>query len=362
MPLVFGSPMPKALHAIDYLAASDRHPPRPVCVVFGNESFLKRHSLARLRKEVLPGDDAEFSLATFDGPKSELGDVLDELATVAMFGDGRRLVVVDQADDFISRYRAELEDYVARPSSTGVLVLDVKSWASNTRLYKAVAKSGLQVDCNAPAPGSLTRWLANWAKQVHGVRLASPAAELLVEMVGPELGLIDQELAKLALTAGPNGKITVEAVSRSVGSWRAKTTWEMLDAALAGNAREALVQLDRLLLAGENPIGILAQISSSLRRFAAATRLVLQAERAGRRLALSDALEQSGVKRFVLGKAEGQLRRLGRHRGARLYRWLVEADLDLKGASPMPPRLILERLIVRLAARDARVPAAGRRS
>jgi hypothetical protein len=29
---------------------------------------------------------------------------------------------------------------------------------------------------------------------------------------------------------------------------------------------------------------------------------------------------------------------------------LLEADLDLKGASAMPPRLILERLIVRLAA------------
>lgn len=350
--------MPKALHAIEYLAAADQHAPRPVCVVFGNEPFLKRHALARLRREVLPGDDADFSLATFDGPKCELAEVLDELATVAMFGDGRRLVVVDDADSFVSRYRAELEDYVAQPSSTGVLVLDVKQWPANTRLYKAVAKSGLPIDCNAPAPGSLARWLTHWAKQVHGVRLASAAAEQLVEMIGPELGLIDQELAKLALTAGADKKITVEAVSRSVGSWRAKTTWEMLDAALAGNAREALVQLDRLLLAGENPIGILAQISSSLRRFAAATRLVLQAERAGKRVALSGALQQSGVKRFVLGKAEGQLRRLGRHRGARLYRWLAEADLALKGASPLPPRLILERLIVRLAARDARVPAA----
>jgi hypothetical protein len=28
----------------------------------------------------------------------------------------------------------------------------------------------------------------------------------------------------------------------------------------------------------------------------------------------------------------------------------LEADLDLKGESAMPPRLILERLIVRLAA------------
>jgi len=113
---------------------------------------------------------------------------------------------------------------------------------------------------------------------------------------------------------------------------------------------EAMVQLDRLLAAGEQPVGLLGQISASLRRLAAATRLILQAEAAGRRPVLSTALERAGVKTFVLQKAERQLRRLGRQRGSQLYRWLLEADLDLKGASSLPPRLVLERLILRLAA------------
>ena len=93
-------------------------------------------------------------------------------------------------------------------------------------------------------------------------------------------------------------------------------------------------------------------------RFAAATRLVLQAEAARRRIALRDTLQQAGIKPFVLKKAERQLKLLGRRRGAQLYRWLLQADLDLKGESSMPPRLILERLIVRLAAKEE--PAARR--
>jgi DNA polymerase-3 subunit delta len=173
---------------------------------------------------------------------------------------------------------------------------------------------------------------------------------MMVEAVGPELGLLDQELAKLALMAGSPGKITPEMVDRMVGGWRTKTTWEMLDAALDGNVTAAMVQLDRLLVSGENAIGLLAQISASLRRLAAATRLILQAEAAGRRIALRQALEQAGVRAFVLQKAEGQLRRLGRQRGGQLYRWLLEADLDLKGDSAIPPRYILERLVLRLAA------------
>ena len=112
----------------------------------------------------------------------------------------------------------------------------------------------------------------------------------------------------------------------------------MLDAALAGDAPEALVQLDRLLVSGEVPIALLAQISASLRRFAAAARLVEQAERRRRTVPLRQALEQAGVKPFVLGKAEEQLRKLGRARAMQLYRWLLEADLALKGASSSPTR------------------------
>ena len=343
-----GKPVP----ALDYLAQPEKHPPQPVCALFGDESFLRRQAILCLRTAVLGGDDGDFSLSTFEGRGTLFRDVHEVLSTVAMFGGGKRLAVVEDADDFVTRYRTLLEDYVARPSRSGVLALDLDSLPSNTRLYKSIAASGLLIDCNAPSPVRLCKWLVEWARQHHHVQLPQAAAEMLVEMIGPELGLLDQELAKLALLAGDDKKIAPELVGRSVGGWRAKTTWEMLDAALDGNVREAMLQLDRLLAAGEQPVGLLGQISTSLRRFAAATRLVLQAEATRRRVNLRDALELSGVRSFVLQKAERQLRLLGRQRGAQLYRWLLEADLDLKGESAMPPRLILERLIVRLSARQ----------
>jgi DNA polymerase-3 subunit delta len=207
----------------------------------------------------------------------------------------------------------------------------------------------LAIDCSTPATARLCKWLVDWAKKFHQTNLSSAAADSLVEIIGPELGLLDQEIAKLTQAAGGE-KITPEMVTKYVGGWRAKTTWEMLDAALDGKVGEAIEQLDRLLASGEQPVGILGQISASLRRFAAATRLILLAETSGRRIALPQALERAGIKSFVLQKAERQLRRIGRVRGSKIYGWLLEADLDLKGDSAMPPRLILERLIVRLAA------------
>jgi DNA polymerase-3 subunit delta len=344
--------MSNAIPGLDYLAHPGKHPVGAVCAVFGDESFLKRQALAQIKGQVLAGDDAEFSVTVFDGREAAMRDVLDALAARALFGGGRHLVVVEEGDDFVSQNRGALEDYVSHAKSDSVLVLDVKQWASTTRLAKALANGGLQVECKFPPPARLAKWLVGWSKSRHNALLDPAAAELLVDSVESDMGLLDQELAKLAASAGPGGAVTTELVSQSVVGWRAQTAWAMLDAALAGESRTALVQLDRLLLAGEVPIALLAQIGASLRRLAAATRLIEQAEQARRRITLRSALAEAGMKPFALGKAEEQLRRLGRARAKQLYGWLLEADLALKGTSSSPTRarLLLEQLIVRLSA------------
>jgi DNA polymerase-3 subunit delta len=340
------------LHAIDFLAETKPGEVPGVCVSFGGEALLKRLVIAELKKRVLPEADAEFSLTTLDGATAAWRDVGDELSTVSMFSAGLRLVVVERADDFVSKHRPQLEDYAAQPSSAGVLVLAADSWPGNTRLYKALDKNGLQIECNSPPEAKLIKWLGTWARSRYGAKLEREAIEQLLEIVGPELGVLDQELAKLSAATG-GGAITAESVEQLVHGGRTKTAWEMLDAALAGQAPKALDQLDRLLLAGESPIGLLAQIGSSLRRFATATRAIEQAEAEGRRMPLRTALERAGFKPFILNKAESQIKQLGRARAGKLYTWLLDSDLALKGSSSSPARsrIVLEQLIARVAAK-----------
>ncbi len=353
--------MADTTNALRFLSAKKRPDPPAVCVAFGDEPFLKRLVIAEWREAILDDEDSEFSLTTLQGKAAELRDVLDELATATLFGGSRRMVLVEEADDFVSRHRGALENYTASPAAGGVLVLEVRAWSKSTRLYKAVAKTGLQIECAAPPPAKLLTWLGGWAKERHAAELDPAAAELLIEIIGPELGLLDQELAKLAVAVGPDETIRAETVHQMVGGWRAKTTWDMIDAAVSGDAHEAFLQLDRLLTAGEHPLGLLGPIGYTLRRFAAAARLVQQAQEQGRRLNLRDALKQAGVKPFAVHKAEKQLRQLGRPRGLQLNGWLLAADLDLKGRSNLPPRTILERLIVRMSSTMApQVPARAR--
>ena len=112
-------------------------------VVHGDEDFLRRLVHRAIRKLVLgegegKGDDG-LSSSSHAGDTATFAEVMDELQTVPFFGD-RRLVVVDNADPFVTRYKGlSREKGVGElPAATGVLVLDVKSWTSTTRLAKLV--------------------------------------------------------------------------------------------------------------------------------------------------------------------------------------------------------------------------------
>lgn len=362
-------PVPNTIHAFDYLSATERFPPASVCAVFGDERFLKRLVLNQLRERALAGD-SDLPFSSFDGEEAEWRDVLDELSTLSLFSDCRRLVMVDQADSFISRYRPQLEQYVSQSKSGSVLLLEVGAWPNNTRLYKALDKSGLQIECRAPQRASgrrkeldkdrLLQWLTSWGLKRHEITLTPTAVDLLFELIGPDLGLLDQELAKLALFAEPKQKISPELVRDVVGGWRVKSSWDLVDAAADGNAAEALRQLDRLLQTGEHPLAMLGPISWSLRRFAAAKRIVEQAELSGHRLSLSTALEKAGFRKWpreAMERSQRQLKQIGRERAGCLHRWLLETDLALKGthSSAARSRLALERLLIRLSHHAAQI-------
>lgn len=116
-----------------------------MCAVIGEDRFLKRLTLARIRQELTEdGAAAEF------GPKTPWRDVSDELSTLSLFGDGPRFVVIQDAEDSVKDNRPQLEALAANPGKSGCLILDLKSLASNTRLFKALAETGQIIECSAP--------------------------------------------------------------------------------------------------------------------------------------------------------------------------------------------------------------------
>ncbi len=319
----------------------------PVIAVFGDEPFLRSESIQAIRQTLLPSNDGDESgLTIFSAEQADFSKVKSELSTVSMFGPQSRLIIVQQADAFITANRDKLEDLLSNPPACGTLVLEIASFPTNTRIYKVVAQKGMLINCKSLTEDLLGSWLVKRAT-FYKNSILREAADLLIDKIGTSMGLLDQELVKLGTFA--NGQtIDCDAVNKLSGSWRAQTAWDMLDNALAGQADKALQYLDSLLSAGEQPIVIVAQLSANLRKLAMANRLYLDAQANGRGISFREAIAQAGVKTFVLQKTESQIRRLGIERMSMMLERLTQLDFDLKGDSRLDSRTLLERFLLQL--------------
>jgi DNA polymerase-3 subunit delta len=366
--------MAETVHVFDFLKSAT--PPRAgLCVLFGDEPFLRQLAREHVRGIMTKGD-ADTPVSQHDGSEKtpEWRDVMDELATASLFGGGgARLVVLREADSFVSTFRQKLEDFVTKGKSHGVLVLEVSEFPGNTKLAKMAAEAtATVVDCRPPQKtvgknkvvdeAAITRWLSEWAKTHHNLQLSSDGAKLLLDLTGPVFGVLAQDLAKLSLFVTKGQKVSPEMVQDIVGGWKAKSMWDLGDAVADGNAADALVQLDHVLQAGEHPLAITGSLAWGLRRFALATRIFREMkQRSGVNPSLREVLLQAGFKDWpigTLGKAEARLKQINSQRAGQLYRWLLELDLALKGthSHERRARWAVERLFFRLAKQSATPP------
>lgn len=337
------------VHAFEWLTQPASDLP-DVIALFGNDATLRSWALGSL-----VGDADVTSL---DGETTTWSDVRDDLATASLFDlGGKRTIAIRSADGFLKDHRPELEKYIAKPGSACRLVLELDSLAANTRVYKSLNKDHLLIACTSAVDSksgvtaaTRRKFLSAYVAKRHEVSIANAAADALVEMLGDEIGMLDTEIAKLALYIEPGQTIDEALVREVVAGWKGKTIWQITDAIAEGNSAEALRQLDKLLGSGQRPIALLPQMAWALRRLAMATAVVEHRERSGRRWQLNEVLTAAGV-RNNSKQAEKQLRALGRPRGKQLLPWLLDADLRLKGTHSQEPRdrFLLEHLVIKLA-------------
>lgn len=351
--------MASPAHSFDVLIDEKMPKVLPECVVLhGDDGFLVRETTDKML--ALAGIDAE-TTRTFDGEDCDWIDVHDELATLSLFAsDERRVAVVARGDKLLKSNRPQIEKWVASPAQGSLLFLQLHSLLANTKVYKQVSKTGLRIACGLPTSsprskspdmGAVKKWLRAWAEKSHELIISARQAELILEAVGTDCGLLHQELAKLALYSDSNHKLSDDQVRANVGSWRTRSLWDIADSVVDGRITDALEQLEKIFAAGEAPAAVIPQISWSLRRFGNAAALILQAKQRGRKVSPAQVIGQCGFWGKDVQLAEQRIRRMGLLKSAKILDWLLELDLKIKGSHSNPARAMfaLEELCLRFA-------------
>jgi DNA polymerase-3 subunit delta len=213
-----------------------------IYVLAGKNESLVNAECHKLVEQLIEPAQRATAFFVADGAQVSAADVLDELRTLPFLAR-KRVVVVKDADGFVSQNRQLLEGYFDSPCPTGILVLTMSSWPSQTKLAKKLPSVGKLIQVKELQAWQLPARLSKYAADAYGKKLNQDAAELLIELSGDELTRLYSEIDKLALFAEAETGITVKHVESLIGHNRIFGAFEVIDAVMAGKTAEAVARL-----------------------------------------------------------------------------------------------------------------------
>ncbi len=347
--------------------------PTPVVYVFyGQDEPTLKESLAELCARVTNPATADLNTARFDGAEVELNEVQTAASTLPFLADTRLILVEDITEvnpnrklmDQVPGLIAGLPDWARLVFvEAGV---DLPDDSARGRAQTSPRQTALKKLINAiendprgkvyafKLPKDMQKWLMRRAA-FHQTQIEPQAAQVLAERVGDDLVLADTELEKLATHA--NGRaIAVADVKLLTPESPEANIFHMVDALGRRDGQAALNQLRDLLDSGDEPLMIFSMIVRQYRL------LLMMREHLDQGGTVRSATDALGIKEFVAKKLADQVKNYRLDHLERVYRYLLETDVAMKGGMPdtdlfgkpvdrLDPALALEELVARLAGR-----------
>lgn len=321
-----------------------------VYFLYGEETYLSGHYASQIAAKAVGKDDlAEFNLQKFDGRKCTAEELEDAAEALPLMADAKCVVVRDYdaaAGGMANQER--LLRLVSDPPEACVMVFwqdaveaDVKKNAKWKAFAAAVEKCGVCVEFPRKSTADIVKLLCSGASR-RNCRLLPENARLLVEQCGDDLNLLLNELDKLCALAG-EGEITREMIESAGSKNLEASVFDLSKAILQNHYARAYAILHRLLSQKEEPVNILAVLSTA---YADLYRAKVAAA-AGKQADTLTADFQYRGREFRLRNAARDASRLSMDVLRSSLDTLAQADLRLK-SSRVDKRVVLEQTAAKL--------------
>jgi len=329
----------------------------PVYYLYGPEDVLKDEAVRAILDRALDPGLRELNLDQRAAGQLDPEEVHALCNTLPMMAE-RRAVVIREVEAWRrkTKARAEVLKYLERPSPETVLILIQGSGEEDED--RELARGAYVLRLDALPSDRAVKWLLRRAETL-GVDLDPAAAEHLVHSVGPELGALSSELAKLASLPQAQ-RITPDQVAELVGVRQGETQWDWRAAVLEGQTGRAVSLLPSILAQpGMSGVKLVTLLGTTLIGLGVARRLYDKGQR-GR--ALEDGIFRALLRSRPAGllgykdEAARWSRVLGRWPAQRIDSALeacLAADQALKSTTISDERGVLTDLVLHIGARTA---------
>jgi len=315
-----------------------------VFYLHGEDEFRKEELVRELIERHLDPGTRDFNLDPLRGTDVDAETLASVLGTPPMMAEWR-VVVVREVEALAGSPRArDALLSVARtpPPGLALILSCTVPQGSKAKFYGDLAKAATSLELRAMPAAEVPGWLIARARERHGVELDVDAARALGSAIGAHLGILEQELDKLASLVGAGGRVGLEEVRAAGTSLPAQDRWAWIDLVSERRWEEALRGLEILFAQGESAVALAIALTTQLLRIGVVA--------SGGPRALE--AELSGNASWILRKVVPQARHWTPEEVQVALEGLLRMDRLLK-ASPLPPEHLMEEWLLGLMARRA---------
>ena len=302
--------------------------PAPLVFIAGSESYLAGRAIRQIRqnlKEQFP--DLEISEIA-DG-EYRAGSLFD-YASPSLFGESRLVIIHGPAEGL----KEDLKQYIDQPADSVSVVVRLSNLVGHSgAIRKELAKSALVVSCEELKKDSERIDFVNKEFKQAKVSIEPAAVRALVQAFNTDLGELGAACSQLAMNFE---KVSLANVEETFGGRVETNAFKIADAALSGNATEAIRLFRHGFATGIDSVALVAALTMRIRQLAK-----LFNDRNAPAATL-------GMQPWQVDKARKELAGWQEFELANLVELAAVTDADVKGAAK-DPEYSVERLLLAMA-------------
>jgi DNA polymerase-3 subunit delta len=239
---------------------------KPAYLIHGDDHGRIAERRARLRA-LAEGESGAQGVELFEGEQSSPEAVALSLNAMT-FALGRRFIVVDGTERWKDKDLELLEaalEAIPEQTTVAFFAREDNRAKAPARLHEAVRKAGGDVNAEESVkPWELPKWVVARGREL-GLQIEPDAARALVQHVGERQQRLMRELEKLALGAGPKGRVEVHEIEELTAPSAERRSWSLADTIVSGDSAAATRTYLALRSQGERLPGLIYWIAQRLR-------------------------------------------------------------------------------------------------
>lgn len=308
-------------------------------LIFSPDIFLREAAQNILCKALEENWDVNPLNLRVDLDQTTLDNVINSASTSSLFGS-KQIILVKGIIKLKEGQGKHLKYYLENPNPNTVLIFlaeDLSQRDKQKKIYKMLKESQAQIiDLEPLDEGQMKAWTIRQLEK-RGFSIATQALESLLELQGTDLGRLHMEIEKLVGFCNLRKKINLEMVQAVAGFSRNHTVFDLMDALLSKNQKNALRLSHEL---GANPKGMLLIVALLSKRL----RILLVIKELSETMGLGEMAREIGASPYFLKRLLVPAKQFSRQTLVRTLDTLGKIDDGIKQSS-LDNKILMDLLV-----------------